>query len=37
VRAELTKGDTLLTDSGLSVIGRPAVESIHQMPLIPRN
>jgi len=37
VRAEVTKGDTLLTDSGLSVIGRPAVESIHQMPLIPRN
>jgi hypothetical protein len=41
VRAEMTKADTgttfMLTTNGLYVIRRPAVESIHQMMMIPPN
>jgi hypothetical protein len=41
VRAEITKADTgttfMLTEDGLYVIRRPAVESIHQLMTIPPN
>jgi hypothetical protein len=41
LRAEMKKRDTgtavILTDNGLYVIRRPAVESIHQLMLIPTN